>query len=97
MAVALLLAARALPLLRDAAAQATAPLRVLQREVLVARHILVPIVALGLVRRSRRTLLDGVSAHAALDTALALVPSSSLTAVATHIGADTLDLTCRFN
>ena len=76
------LAPSALPLL-DAAAQAAAPLHVLQREVLVARHILVPIIALGLVRRSRRPLFDAVSAHAALDTALDLVPSSSLTAVAT--------------
>ena len=82
------LASSALHLL-DAAAQAAAPIRVLQREVLVARHILVPIVALGLERRPRRPLLDAVGAYTALDTALTLVPSSSLAVAAAHIGADT--------
>ena len=43
---------------------------------------------LGLVRRARRPLLDAVGALAALDTSLALIPSSSLTAAAALIVAD---------
>ena len=45
----------------------------LQRDVLNALHSLIPIVALGLVRRTRRPLLDAVGAFTALDAALTLL------------------------
>ena len=76
------------PPLLDAADQIAAPLSTLQRDVLVARHSLVPIVAHGIERRPRRPLLDAVGAYTALDTALALVPSSNIAAAVAHVGAD---------
>ena len=69
------------------------PPSALRRHVLVARHALVPIIALSLVPRPHRPLLDAVDATTpsltALDASLALMPSSHLAAAAALIVADT--------
>ena len=65
------------------------PPSALRRHVLVARHALVPIIALSLVPRPHRPLLDAVDALTALDASLALMPSSHLAAAAALIVADT--------